>query len=824
MQNGVAIVLPRAPRALVIKLPGLSGTLHETAITSLAGFLFVYNNKMCTLTPLAAQPDVVVNSVCGWVQRVEDHFCLCLPKIEVQTAKGRIVVTRELGPTVDDLLGAITTAPGTTAAQQAGHIASCFPGHAGAVASAIQVWRAGAAKTVPMARFLRQMGTQPVVPRRFQLVGGYLVSNRGVFQTAKTSPISIGGVTVGVCVRSDKQRVKVTDDGKIKTYAPVTKLHRADIGMVRNDIMVQEFSVRQQHRTAARPTPFPLPQRAVAPRDLLYRVRPEHVPAALAVFARYSDKNSATFGSYTGVRSNERAIVKELVKIELGLKTFATRARRVVLAAARGHNMEELLAVAKEKPQTKFSSAFGFKAGVAFRAPRTKRLLRNKSIWALDARVRASIVRKDGKTPFQEPNAMIGKPSSSWHNDADLKHWQTSGGQLKPFELIWEPKIDGWRILLHWDGSQLHWVSNTGRLLFNDNEFGKSWIPSDINNLVTGAAAGMLPFIIDCELSEGVYETVAVPELQSHSSDVTVTTRSRASAVRSRGADHTLFVIDCVVLGATDVSPLSLFDRRKYCEGIATKLARKLPSYSRIKVAVVPQYGLATQTHEIPSEFVKDAFYAMVAHKMEGIVVKLTTLVYGSSHTVLKPIYYGTQYATFPKELAPSREIFIDTYKCYARVVYMGHKAVPREPWIEPIFGVKDLHAYPAGHPWHGYVPIHIEGFKTAYSMARMAKVNTLVHVPAEKTAAVGFKVEPHANILLHPVGMATPKFYMVAEAAYKRKNMGAWKYPFRLYLPRLLENFEPSVLDQSQDLTLRLHPWVVQLFQEETYTFEESV
>ena len=314
-----------------------------------------------------------------------------------------------------------------------------------------------------------------------------------------------------------------------------------------------------------------------------------------------------------------------------------------------------------------------------------------------------------------------------------------------------------------------------------------------------------------------------MPELQAYSPDATVTVRARASAVRKAGADHSLVIVDAIVVDDEDISSESLARRRALVDPLIKSLQAEIPSFSRLRLEQISQYPVTTGTHLIPLQFLRDSFFAMCKNRMEGIVVKLTALTYGSPHTVLKPIYYGTLTPTFPQQIAPSLPVFLENYKCYAKVVYMGYRAVPRDPFLEPIFGVKSKESYPTNHPWHGYAPVHVEGFKTAYSMARVSIVNSLNH---KDTAAMTLGVEevPHVSFHLHIINSFTPKFYMVAEAAYSRiAKDGVCKVPIRLYLPRLLAT-RPKNVDTLEEFNRRLGPQALPLTPTEIDTAVENV
>jgi len=805
--------LPTAPRWLRFA----DGISDPTYMRGLAGFLHVCCNGATLLVPLAAQVDLCLaagehNLLCALQAGPgRGQFCVCIPT----DAASQTV-------SVDTLTAAFATCTDRKSADRASHLRRCVRGNSARMlqaADALLTWAKGPARSLPMAAYRKRTATAAGAIR-YQRVGGYLVSDVDVLSVVPNpAPRRVGLLSIARCPRLHARRLQRAANGTLSARLPARISDDRDpVYRCRSDIRQIMAHVATQALGTA-PSPLAVDGHP-EPRTVLYGVRVMHLPVVLGVYGRYSEKKGGTFSKTPLCNGADVHIAGHLLwyaQQNRGSKKDRDTVQRYArLAQARGHSLTAALRHYDALAEIT-GDAYPFAPGTPFRAPSTKRLLRIATHWGVwikrrrSARVGIEEMEKQWTsaapvwpTLLRPPFAMVSNvESADWNSDVDYRSWiqacQTAHvpnttvpmPPLAPLALVWEPKIDGWRVLLHWDGRRLSWFSNTGRLLCGGARVSR--LPGDIHRQVEASCVeGRCPaFILDCELTAGATDATTTAELQGLGAGmVAVPRRTRASAVRKLGAVHTLFVMDCIFSGS-DVSCTNLGRRRRAAAALVKTIGL---NGSMLAVRLVPQQPVPGDDHsgEIPPAFVAAAFPAMVSANMEGIVVKLTSLAYGGPHTVLKPVYYITDAAAveagrasaLPAAAALPLPEMLRMSQRYARVVYMGCRTLGHDPWLEPVFGVKGVATppYRPGHPWHNYVPIHVEGFKTAHILCARARVSGLPHSTTHRVTRTASH-DPGMEYLLHRPTAVTPTFQLFAEQVYLRQNTTGWSFPYRLYL-----------------------------------------
>lgn len=798
------MLIPRGPLALC---------LDGAHLQQLGPFVIVTWNRNCVVVPACAGASIMVKNQAGVICRCPGGWAISLQAAKVRVpTKGSVTVTSPNGssavvhsgsaitdhgrwrvratsgvlptmaPLLSNLLSVLQAAPDGDPQERAQYAKQCFPTAANAVASTLLTSLAPATTTPAAAALLCAQTFSPTqLPKTYACIGGFARRDDGTCYALQRIPRSkTGPIALATCRALPYSLVYREQDNTVRARLDTTALQLPPLSVA--DAAAQCIADTKQ---AVRLSPLPISPVAVAytPMEVLFGVPPHHVASAMTLFTRKDEKEPYKFSLIAGTRRRDSALAKALLQLDSDVTKQA--ANSIMLGLARGHSRATALVDGR---------SHGFVPGVLFRAPVCKKLLGKKSIWTTHA------LRRRAPPPkrLEEPFALLGKGTTASHNDADLRAWQSGAvPTLVPFRLVWQPKVDGWRVLLHNSDKGVTWASNTGRDI-------TSLVPAAARRALKAAVANMRPFILECELVAGRVIDVS-PALFAAMGAPAVPRRTRASAVTSLALTHTLFITDALVVNGNDISNQSQRDRRTAC----WKLRDKMGPTAACVVRLIPQFAINTRSvGEIPVNFIGRAFKAMLQADMEGVVVKAESLVYGSTHTVIKPIHYGTL-SSFPRPLTPLQ--FSKQFPWLLAVVYMGYIDVPQPPWATPVFGVSCPGAFPPRHPWHGYTPVHIEGYKVAHSMLGAAHARKQFHVlNGDGGMHTGWTLKDTQTSTgcvqhLHPVTDASPLIWLAAERVYRRADMSGWHLPLRLYLPRVWHAQRPVRPATAAETTVML-------------------
>lgn len=783
-----AVLIPRAPLALSLK---------GACLQQIGPFIAVMHNRNCAIVPACAGASILVGRHAGVICACPGGWALSLPaarvcvpmagSVTVTPPDGSSIVVHQdsdavnygrwcvcrskalpaMAPVLTNLLSVLQAAPDGNPAERAQLVHRCFPNACNAVAAALLSSLAPGA-TTPAAAALtaaQTFGTARLL-QRYTRLGGFARRDDGTcYALQQMARSKTGAIAVSTCPQLPGTLVyREATDAICYRHQTTT----GPLGLHSTADTAAACIANAKLHKFVKPLPIAAEVRAYTPMEVLFGVPAHHVGAAMTLFTRKGEKEPYKYSLVANTSRQDAALAKELLLLQPS--ATAQIVQSTMLGMARGHALAKALHLSQSQQ---------FVPGTRFRAPSCKKLLGKKSIWATHVKRRASATRG---ARLQEPYALLGKGTMAAHNDADLRAWQAGKAPLVPFRLVWQPKLDGWRILLHNSTAGVLWASNTGRDI-------TELVPEKLRRAVAAAINGVPPFVLEGELVAGPVDDIS-PPLMAAMGAAAVPRRTRASAVRSRGLGHTLFITDALVIDNVDISNQSQRSRR-------TATWKLRDQMGPCPVRVVPQFALNTRSPGvIPVKFVARAFKAMVQADMEGVVVKAESLVYGSTHTVIKPINYGTLGA-FPRPLAPAQ--FKKLFPHLLAVVYMGFIDMPQAPWAAPVFGVASPGTFPKRHPWHGYAPVHIEGYKVAYAMLRAANAAGLPHVRNHEAGMhTGWTLSGAATSTgcvqhLHPVTSASPLLWLAAERVYRRVDMIGWQLPLRLYLPRVWKAQRPT-------------------------------
>ena len=795
-----AVELPEAPTAL---------RFNHNYIQRLGPFLHISNGRRCSVTPLGALTVVMVDNHVGRVAYTRGSWFIVFDKASVKVpTNGALAVTNgnetatvtngstsrynpgwnagpktsvgKMAPTLSNLL---SVARGAEFERLPRAIATAFPDHIPAIIQFVFGLKFGAAYVTPTDQCIRQasnVGAVQVTTAHFTRVGGYVKSDNGVtyavqeqqkYNVGDVAVVPSGGLPDNVSWNSKltyKLPVREHSDGAVRRVTLNTILLRAR--QMRPPIATKQLTIEEACAPAD-------------PRRLLWGVSKHILPEAVTLLTRKSDKEQPNFLGTLGFKQKrDITFVRNLVTLDQNCTT--DEAKRIMLSMRRG--------IAYADARASKAVSLPFRPGTLFRAPKCKvEYEKSKPPWKREAEILSRAVESD-HDKYNEPSILLQATSKYWHSNADLRKW--TGGAKPAVEAVWEPKIDGWRVLLHWTGDRLAWASNTGRDI-------TSIMPEMLRKKVENACAALGAFILECELVAGNVVDCDAQYTAGITKENTrgVPKRTRASQVTARGTQHTLFVVDCIVENGLDVSNKSYLDRKTH----AVKLMEALG------LRIVPHFTVALDDKfNLTPEFVNNAYAAMLKSGIEGIVIKCTGLVYGAKHAVLKPVYYLTRPAAFPVVDA------WDLFWCYAGVVYMGYIEADRAPWCLPIFGIKDASSkLSPTHPWHGYTPIHIEGYKVANRMMASANGYTQPHVIESYRQPTpwfskGETTTTGCRRFLHRITKFTPRLLLVGEMVYERKDKVGWSFPWRIYLARSIIKHAP--VDDTVSLKRRFGDMVL--------------
>lgn len=807
-QSKVAVEIPSAPTAL---------KYNNHFIQNVGGFLHVTQEHNCSLTPLNTGVVVRFEKYVGTVAAIRgawyivfDKLCIKVPKsgLIISTGNentnvlpgsnaqyksrwysGSKVSTAGIKLTMTNLIGAVSSADGNNLTDV---LLSTFPNDIDTIIQFVMGLKYGPAYVTPTAQCVRKAldsGAELETTMRFKRAGGYVFTDKGRVYAIQP-PKSYKTVDVAV-----KPMATLPDN---VTWSSRTKLNFKLPAQQNKDGSVRRISQHTliQQASTSRPPKF-IQSLTVADacepvdaQQLIWGVHSSCLLQAVALLTRAGEKQQPNFLKTMGIRNKrDLRFVKTLVN---PAKPTDRMPRVVLLGVVRGHPYKDA-----RLEYTSASASLPFRPGRLFRAPKTKAdYSSNATLWNAELKV-----WKDMQAPagdYEEPLVLL-EPSrgQKWHSNAHLRKWKV--GSKPAFEYVWEPKIDGWRVLLHWTGKDLLWASNTGRNI-------TGLVPKKFRQQIFTACQSCQAFILECELVAGEIENGSEAEVECITGDrfAKMPRRTRASQVKSVSSQHTLFAMDCLCYNNEDISNKAYADR-KVC---ASKLIFQDMENARIQA--IPCHKVRSTDGVIDKEFINSMFAKMLEAGIEGIVIKATSLAYGHKYAVLKPIYY----ITHPKMLhgLDPWELF----QCYASTVYMGYIEVGRAPWFYPIFGVKtETSKLRKSHPWYGYTPVHIEGYATAYSMMKHVRGYDQTHVVESYYTQTpwfsqGLVSRTGARRYLHNVNATSPCVTLVAEMAYERKNKKGWAFPIRLYLARSIPQTQKLFpVDTVKTLTERLKPFL---------------
>jgi hypothetical protein len=797
-----AVEIPEAPTAL---------KYNNNYIQKLGPFLHITNGRRCSMNLLSEYTTVVVDNHVASALYARGSWFLLLEKISVKVPKqGALSVTNEndttlvttntrleygarwsagpmesvglLRPTFSNLL---SVAKSVEYSLLPNVVAAMFPNDVANIIRFIFGLKFGPAYVTPISQCLDvavNVGASQTTTTHFLRTGGCAKTDNGEIHAIEVQPkYSVGGVAV---VPNNTLPDNVTWQGKFKFKLPVQA--QSD-GLVRRITFMNILMRAQKMKPPLLTKQLTIDEACapVDPRRLIWGVSVSTLAATISLLTRKSDKEQPNVLGILGFkRKRDLTLVRNLIVIDQ--KCTSVEAKRILLSMRKGIAYKDALVSKTE--------SLPFRPGTLFRAPKSKvEYKKGRPPWKTDFKILSAASETDYKK-YNEPGILLQATSKYWHGLADLREWR--GGERPHFQAVWEPKLDGWRILLHWTGNSLIWGSNTGRDI-------SSLIPAKLHDNIKTACGKVSPFILECELVAGTLENCDARFTSKITRENTrgVPKRTRASQVRSKSVEHTLFAVDCIVHNNVDVSNKSYVKRKS----LVVQLVDALEAPG---LRIVPHFDIVLDSDaNVTTTFLKHAYEAMVRSGIEGIVIKGAGLVYGAKHIVLKPVYYITRPSAFP--LFDAWDIF----RCYAGVVYMGYIEVDRAPWCFPIFGIRDGNSHlRKTHPWHGYTPIHIEGYKIAARMMSHAngyKQEHLIESFRYPTPwfSGGATNTTGCRRFLHKISPASPRLLLVGEMVYERKDQRGWSFPLRFYLARSIA--KTVEIDDTTSLFDRLRDMV---------------
>lgn len=802
--HDTAITIPKPPNAL---------QYNNNYIQIVGPFLLVTNNNNCSVTPLSAKSVITLGNKTGCVVYNNNSWVLVLNNVSVQIPSkvGSLSVATDnevetittssnteyeqrwatvqkqkatnMSVTVTNVFARMMSGKFNSVYELVDDLCFTFGKEAQTIAEFVFLLKYGPAFVIPTAQCVaiaKGAGVTPNVQKSVKRQAGFVyIGDNKTFTTTKMKNYNANGVMVGGVPKLPPNIIWKKEE-ELDYIVPV--LPRDNNSNIREvtatDMIVKAREVKQPQFYYSQ---FLLKDACSAfdAKRLVWGVDAHVLPLALKLLTRKSEKNQPSFLTTFGYKnSRDLTFVSHMLSKLNNWPKSNVKNKIVLLSMRRGHSCDKAL--------QHLNHSLGFEPFVLFRAPRSKVAYdHNTSTWKTDISLLQSATVKT-QSNYVEPATLLFRNSKYWHGNALLRNW--TGGAKPTFDLVWEPKIDGWRILLHWNGVDVLWQSNTGRNI-------TSLIPADVKDLTSRGCARCKPFILDCELVVGDIKFCEAEHFKKIPYTDTlhnIPYRTRASEVTSKTGTHTLFILDCLVANNIDISNLPYSERIKKAHRIHTDM-RRMGNFIRF----VPQIPINNKERgKLSKTFVKEMCVAMLNSGLEGIVIKCTGLVYGAKHCVLKPIYFLTRKKTYPFD---DFNIW-NHFWCYCDVVYLGYIETDRDPWCLPIFGIQsNADNYRKSHPWHGYIPVHLEGYKVAYNMMRLANGKRQPHVQESVYVSTPwFSVSQRSSTgcqrFLHPVTQASPRIRLVAEMIYKRKNTLGWSFPYRLYLTQAIDKSIDSI------------------------------